>query len=83
MDIIINLREREYSLTCADKNRPSYTSIHDSDAFIAFVDNKVKGVRASTADAPPATSARQATSTFSDFLVCSQTSDSTPSRQIC
>ena len=32
----------------------------------------MKGVRASTADAPPATSTRRASSTFSDLLVCSE-----------
>ena len=47
-------------------------SVHDSDSFIEFFDNKVKGVRASTADAPPATSTRRASATFSDFLVCSE-----------
>ena len=47
-------------------------TFHNSDAFIKFFDNDVKEVRASTADAPLATSARRASSTFSDFLVCSE-----------
>ena len=43
-------------------------SVNDSDSFIEFFGNKVKGVH----DAPPATSTRRAGTTFSDFLVCSE-----------
>ena len=45
---------------------------HNADSFITFFDNKVKGVRASTADASPATSTRRASSTFADFRVISE-----------